>query len=101
MTMHCKPWDLAVIVMCPRGTEHLRGKIIRLTKLAEPRKKAPANYRGMDYGPCWHYEGPVLRTSRGLQIHKINDCCLRPIRGGELPEEQESHQFDLQHAKLF
>lgn len=86
--MNCKPGDLAVIVMCPHGTEHLRGKIIRVTTLAEPRTEAPGSYQRTDYHARWHYEGPRMRTRMGIPVEMVNDCCLRPLRGDEAPADE-------------
>jgi len=85
--MKCKPGDLAVIVMCPRGTEHLRGKIIRVTTLAPPRMQPPGQYQGAEYGPRWYYEGPRMKTSMGFVVEMVNDCCLHPLRGDEAPAD--------------
>ena len=91
--MNCKPGDLAIVVMCPPGTEHLRGKIIRLTTLARPSEQT--NGYSMDTTACWNYEGPRLKTKKHKTIMVVNDCCLRPIRGDELNQECERRQLEL------
>lgn len=91
--MNCKPGELAIIVMCPRGTEHLRGKIIRVTTLAEPSSQATGY--SVDTTACWKYEGPILKTSRGFPVMVVNDCCLRPLRGGEIEQQTDAKQHQL------
>ncbi len=93
--MNCKPGDLAIIVMCPRGTEHLRGKILRLTTLAAPQRQHPGF--AIDTTAAWHYEGPTLRTRCGSTIEVVNDCCLRPIRADDR-EADDVRQPDLLEA---
>jgi hypothetical protein len=94
--MNCKPGELAIIVMCPRGTEHLRGKIIRVTKLAKPSDQATGYF--VDTTACWEYEGPILKTSRGFPVMVVNDCCLRPLRGGDIEQSEATHRQDLVDA---
>lgn len=80
--MNCKPGDLAVIVMCPRGTEHLRGRVLRLTA---PMAMPQAPGVSVDTTVAWGYEGPLMHAACGLAIRWVNDCCVRPIRdnGGD------------------
>lgn len=78
--MRCRPGDIAIIVMCPAGTEHLRGRIIQITQLAPPRTTPPQGYARADYAARWFYVGPLLRAASSREIEAINDCCLRPLR---------------------
>ena len=82
-----------MIVMCPTGTEHLRGKILRLTTLAVPSPQH-CGYL-VDTTTAWNYEGPRMKTKNGITIDRVNDCCLRPIRGDELDADEAPRQLEL------
>jgi hypothetical protein len=73
--MNCRPGDLAVIVR-PVGrlhfvTDHLLGKIVRVTKLFGPES---------DPDPYWLYEGEPLPLPHGHIAIAIADKALRPLR---------------------
>lgn len=77
--MNCKQDELAVIVMCPRGAEHLRGRIIRLTTRAPDAEQLKSRLP-LDIRACWYYEPPLLHLAGGIEVERVNDCTLRPIR---------------------
>ncbi len=77
--MNCNPGDTAAIVYCPRGAEHLRGRIVRLTNRAPDSPAIPWRPE-IDARVCWYYEGERLVLRSGKAVEYLNDCCLRPIR---------------------
>jgi hypothetical protein len=77
--VNCKPGDLAVIVFCPRGAEHLLGRMVRLTVRAPDCPPVPWRPE-VDARPSWCYEGERLTLRSGTVVEKLNDCCLSPIR---------------------
>lgn len=89
--MNCKPGDLAVIVMAPRGAEHLLGLVRKVTERAPDCDPVPwrPNINAM---PAWYYEGELLRLRSGVEVKKLNDCCLRPIRnpGDDAADESKA-----------
>lgn len=82
----CKAGDLAVIVFCPIGTEHLRGRVIKLTVRGPDMPEHPG-YLGVDRTATWLYEGAPMKAASGYVVRFVNDCCLRPLRPGEGADE--------------
>lgn len=81
--MNCKPNQLCVIVNgLDNGKQHV-GKIVRVTKL------------NWIWTRCWEYEGQYLLAPDGMRIVCIEDECLKPIDGGESPEESLEAMRDL------
>ncbi len=77
--MNCKPGDLAAIAFCPRGTEHLRGRVVKLTTRG-PDSPQYSWRMSLETRATWRYEGAPLLNAAGSKILYLNDCCLRPIR---------------------
>lgn len=83
--MNCKPGDLAVIVVTGSNTKNNLGRIVKVLERAPDGTLVP----GIPHDPRirWVYE-PKLKNERGDGISYVNDCCLRPIRPGDISDEE-------------
>lgn len=103
--MNCKPGELARIVNAPEVVSELNDRIVKL-KNQQP-------HIGSTGVPCWEFEEPIKFTpvktcwdhSSGRRflpgspafLDGCEDKYLRPIRGGETPEESTEAMRDLHH----
>lgn len=81
--MNCKPGDLAVIVGHDDESDTCTlGLLIRVTKL-DPDW----------WEPVWEYEGRPLTDDEGARLLAISDRYLRPIRPGDVSDEEVRHLY--------
>lgn len=79
--MNCKPGDLCIVVNAGPAAMHCIGRMIVVTELAGK------SDNGDD---LWHYTAPAgerLSHATGEPIDEVEDCCLKPIRPGDLEDE--------------
>jgi hypothetical protein len=81
--MNCKPDELAVMVRSAAGNE---GRIVRCLRLATLNELLEANWNRRA-GPVWVVD-QILRTSHHRMAPLANDAWLRPIRPGDISDEE-------------
>jgi hypothetical protein len=92
--MNCKPGELARFVnsaeLLAFGLERLVDRIVKLTVLVGTSDDGKS--------PAWGYEGARIEIPVGFTVYVVEgiaDRLLRPIRGGETPEESTEAMRDL------
>lgn len=78
--MNCKPGELAIVVRAKSFIDDpVVGRIVRVTTLTT------ANWAGR---PRWLFEGPALSLANGERVNALCDDALRPIRPGDISNEE-------------
>lgn len=80
--MNCKQGDLAIIVKSICGNE---GKIVRCLEYIGVREFISPNGT-ITEDHCWRIDRPT-RTFSGIMCDRQMDCCLKPIRDNDNPDE--------------
>lgn len=100
--MNCKPGDLAAIVFHRHAP--LIGAIVHCVKLhGSTRTDVDGSIFAFDDGPRWVINNPLMTSGvisgKPYKTFSIADKNLRPIRGGESPEQSIEAMRNLMQTK--
>lgn len=87
--MNCKPGDLAIVVRSKAGNEGRIGRCLRRASKREIARQALFSFQGE---PCWKMDREFSACDNfgrgGYSVSILPDACLRPIRPGDISDEE-------------